>query len=202
MFNKNDKSLFIFRKIVNALTIILMAVCVIAGIVCIAMSFGKQTINDGFNGTQVVPVFYFGNFIIGIVALLLGPILLQLIWLALDVKFNAMLDVKIIRNAQYGAPVPELPELFFIKCNKKSEAIVGVESTFDTLKKYRELVDAEVISQEEFDEIKKQLLNKNVDDSNNVETTIEKIKKLKSYADENVITAEEFAEEKSKILKK
>ncbi len=188
MFNKNDKSLYILRTIINVITIILIGVCVVMGIVLMAMSI------DGYK-------FYEELFITGIVVLLVGPIVVQLIWLVFDMKYQAILDVKIIRNAQFGLEAPELPTISFKK-NGKKEAVKSDMEIYDILKKYKNLLEEKIISQAEFDEIKSQLLNKTVANNTKVETTIDKIKKLKTYADENVITTEEFAEEKSKLLKK
>ncbi len=187
MFKKNDKSLFIFRTIINVLTIVMICACIVTGIVLMAMSIGEYR-------------FHIELFIAGIVVLIVGPVFVQLMWLALDMKFQSLLDVKIIRNAQFGLEAPELPSITFKKSAKNS--IKGDMEIYDILKKYKGLLEEKIISQAEFDQIKSQLLNKTVATTNKVETTIDKIKKLKTYADENVITSEEFAEEKSKLLKK
>ncbi len=194
MFTKNDKSLFLIRKIINVVTIIVMCICVIAGIVLIALSFGENA--------KGASVFYVGTFISGICTLILGPIFTQFTWLLLDMKFNSILDLKIIRNAQFGLAAPELPCLCMVKRCKGQTLVHGDMSTYDILKEYKTLVDEEVITKDEFDEIKSQLLNKEISKENQVESTIDKIKKLKSYLDEEVISAEEFEKEKSKILKK
>ncbi len=194
MFNRNDKSFFILRKIINVAIIIFMCVCVIAGIIFMALAFGE----DAAGRSKFIAV----NFIIGIVLLLLGPIICQLIWLVSDMKYNSRLDVKIIRNAQFGLAAPELPYINIFNRNKDKLVVQGEMATYDILKKYKVLVDEDIISQEEFEEIKSQLLNKDVAVSKQVENTIDKIKKLKSYADEKIISTEEFEKEKSKILKK
>ncbi len=193
MFNKNDKSLYLVRKIVNVLLFVLMCVSVIAGIVLIAVSF--YTYNDEL----------FVNFITlisGICVMILGPVLLQLVYLVADIGFNALLDVKIIRNAQFGIAVPEFSAPLFLKKNKDVIDARNALDVYEKLKKYKTLYDESVITSDEYENIKNGLLQNNTQPVETIDDDISKMKRLKTLADEKVLSEEEFMQEKSKILKK
>lgn len=195
MFERNDKSLNLVRKIINVTLFVLMCVSVIAGVVLIAMSFQVEKYSEEM-------IINFGTLIGGILAIILGPILLQIVWLVFDMKLNSILDVKIIRNAQYGLPAGELKAPLFFNRGKSKEIGVEVTDAYEKLRKYKALCDESVITVDEFEQIKCELLNKNVEKEYSIDEDIEKVKKLKSYVDDKIITEEEFAKEKSKILKK
>ena len=194
MFKSNDKSFFMIRKIVNVMYFILMCAAVVTGIVLMASSVYSYT-QSGRTYTYLD----WTMFIFGIVTMILGPVLLQLFWLISDAVFNIVFDVKIIRNATCGVEMPKLPAPLFARKNKCKE--VGVD-VYEKLKMYKNLCDEGVLSAAEYEEIKKDLLNKNAADNQSFSSDIEKVRKLKAYVDEVVLTSEEFATEKSKILKK
>ena len=193
MFNKNDKSLYLVRKIVNILLFVLMCVSVIAGIVLIAMSFYTYKEEIFVN---------FITLISGVCTMILGPVLLQLVYLVADIGFNALLDVKIIRNAQFGIDVPEFSAPLFF--TNKKENVMGTNTldVYEKLKKYKALFDESVITIDEYENIKNGLLQKNIQTVETIDDDISKVKRLKTLADEKVLSEEEFALEKSKILKK
>lgn len=191
MFERNDKSLKLVRKIVNVVLFVLMCVSVIVGI---------ALISSAFNTTGKIVNFV--TLIIGICTMILGPIILQLVWLNYDIKFNALLDLKIIRNAQFHLPAGELKApLFFDKIKNKGNDI-KIADVYEELRKYKSLCDESVITVDEFEQIKGALLNKNAEKECSIDEDIAMVKRLKSYVDDNIITEEEFAKEKSKILKK
>ena len=161
-----------------------------------ASAFYTYTTKTGYTYTEVE----WGTFIIGLVIMLLGPVFLQFGWVIADAIFNIIFDVKIIRNGVCGASLPELPApLFAGKKKAKSENVVDA---YEKLKMYKALCDDEVLTKQEYDQLKKELLNKSVGANKDFESDIDKVKKLKVYVDENVLTEEEFAAEKSKILNK
>lgn len=197
MFKKSDKSLYLIRKIVNVVIFVFMCISVIAGLVLIAISFNKSVDQYGNSFTW----FNFGTFFGGLLAILLGPVLLQLVWLACDLKFNTLLDIKNIRNAQYGMSAVEFPApLFLNKCNKSSNN--NVLDVYEKLKKYKALLDENALTIEEYEQIKNELLGTNKSEDKSIENDIDKVKRLKKYVDDKVLTEEEFVAEKSKILKK
>ncbi len=196
MFNKNDKTLYLLKKIVNVTLFIIMCLCVICGIIIMASSFPVAYSKSGYRYVSFNAIAFF----IGLVTLVGGPIFTQLVYLLLDVAFNFCLDVKIIRNAQFGLEVPSMPNpLFHKNCNNQKE-ITGFKM-YETLKQYKTLVDQEIITEVEFEELKAKILNKNHHEANSLNININKVKKLKTFADEKIITEEEFASEKAKILK-
>lgn len=201
MFNKNDKSFNIIRKITNVTLFVLMCAAFIAGIVMIAISFESQTkINYGV--TYSTTVINYGTLIGGIATMLLGPIFLQLVWLVTDMKFNAMFDVKAIRNAQYGLQAPEIPGPLFFSKKKDKNLEFDTFDIYEQLKEYKVLCDEAVITENEYEEIKSKFLNKNADNNRIFECDIDKIKRLKQFADDKILTEEEFLTEKNKIIKK
>lgn len=190
MFEKNDKSLYLVRRILDVAIFVLMCVSVLAGIVLIATSFRS----DNY-GTYII----FGSLIGGVLSILLGPVLLQLVWLAIDIRFNSLLDVKIIRNAQFGNGKTEFFRPLFSK--KRNCDLTCEYDAYEKLKKFKALLDEEVISADEYESIKKELLGKN-ECTCTVEEDISKVKTLKTYVDDKILTEEEFKAEKAKILNK
>ncbi len=190
MFKKNDKSLFIVRKVVNVAIFVLMCACVICGIAVIASAISG-------------PSYYLvANIIIGVVVLLGGPIFLQILWLIIDVKFNALVDIKLIRNATYNQEEVLLPAPLFHKNKKEEDVITNGMEVYEKIKKYKLLLDEKIITTEEFEDIKSRLLLKPATVESCIDSSIKKVKVLKSYADDNIISAKEFEEEKAKLLKK
>ena len=189
MFKNNDKTLILYRKIINIVLFIAMCACVIAGIVVM-----KQA--QEFSGKYFEEVLL----TLGLIILAAGPILIQFVWLKIDIKLNHILDVKIIRNAQFGLENPQLPAPIFHQ--GKTDSFNGTAnklSVYESLKNYKELLDVGAITDVEFAEIKKSILHQKEECVSNI---IDKVKQLKVYADENILTEEEFNTEKSKILKK
>ncbi len=174
-----------------------MCISLIAGIVLICTSFNKVQVADyGY-----MTVINFGTLIGGILTILFGPILLQLVWLGCDLKFNTLLDIKNIRNAQYGMPAVEFPApLFLNKSNKINDN--NVLDVYEKLKRYKALLDENALTVEEYEQIKNELLGNNKSADKSIENDIDKVKRLKQYVDDKVLTEEEFVAEKSKILKK
>ena len=191
MFKNNDKSFNLIRKITNVAIFVAMCVCVVMGIVLIAMSF--PTVDYGYGAELIInPI----TLLSGIFTLLLGPVVCQLIWLALDLYFNALLDIKLIRNELCKEEaMQELPVLFK-KMNREND--VDNVSIYKKLREYRALVEESVITEDEFAQIKTSLMSNAKTETDSV---ISKAKELKKLADEKVITEQEFANEKSKILK-
>ncbi len=191
---KNDNSLNLIRKITNVTLFVLMCLSVLTGIVLIAISFGSNS----WGGMYVNVATLFG----GIGSIVLGPVLLQLIWLSTDVAFNFILDVKNIKNAQLGLPTNELSAPLFHKNCQKAVGIDNVYSVFEKIKKFKLLLDEGIITEEEYVEIKNELLNKKEKVGSKFDKDIVKIKQLKTYVDEKILSKEEFDDEKNKILKK
>lgn len=197
MFKNNDKSFFMVRKFVNVLFFVLMCVAVIVGIVFIATSTYMYE-EFGYSYTQID----FVKVIVGIAIMTLGPVVIQCFWLLSDYAFNKVLDIKIIRNAVCGASVPEMPAPLFHGKKK-----VSIESksfdVYEKLKTYSDLLKEGVLTEQEYEGIKNELLDKNATKTENegFELNIEKIKKLKTYLDEGVLTEDEFISEKGKIIK-
>ena len=194
MFKVNDRTFYMLRKFVNVLYFVFMCVAVLAGIIMMASSF--YTYESGRYSYTAVE---WGLFIGGILTMFLGPVLLQFGWLLTDVAFNMVFDVKIIRNAICGEEMPELPILTFAKKKEYKDTYIG---SYEKLKMYKSLCDEGILTTAEYDELKRELLNKNSIEKKSFESDIDKVKKLKAYVDEKVLTEEEFAIEKSKILKK
>lgn len=194
MFKRNDKTFYMLRRFVNVLYLVLMCVAVLAGIIMMASSF--YTYEVAYYSYTAVR---WGTFIIGILTMFLGPVILQFGWLLTDVAFNMVFDVKIIRNAISGEEMPKLPTLTFAK---KKEGKDNYVNSYEKLKMYKSLCDEGILTTGEYEELKRDLLNKNSIEKKSFESDIDKVKKLKAYVDENVLTEEEFAIEKSKILKK
>ena len=173
-----------------------MCVCAIAGIIMMASS-NKIASYDG----NTFSYFNFANFFIGLVLFLLGPVIFQLVWLGLDVKFNALLDVKNIRNAGYSLPAEEFPAPLFFNKKAKDTDKNNLEA-YEKLKKYKLLYDEKVLTDEEYENIKNEILGKNQGNKEALDKDIDKVKKLKAYVDDKIISEEEFVAEKSKIFKK
>lgn len=191
MFKKNDKSFNMIVKITNVVIFVLMCVSVIAGIVMTAAAFRSDEYGDLFIN--------FGMLFGGLATIVVGPILLQLVWLAFDMAFNFALDVKLIRNAQCGqVALQELPAPVFRKNSKKQEN--DKYETYKKLKEYKELLDEAVITEDEYAKIKAEFI---VSDEKKTDSAIiSQVKELKKLVDENIITEQEFSNEKNKILKK
>lgn len=195
MFKNNDKSLFLLRKIVNVALFISMCLCVIAGVVMISLC---KTI---VGSTQYIREYVNTGMIIGgVLTMILGPIICQIVWLLVDLKFNAILDVKLIRNSCYNINGEQSLSYLFFK-NKKSTVVDSI-SIFEKLKQYKELYDANILTEAEYEQIKAELLNKNICENTKFSNAIKEVKKLKTYVDEKILTEEEFSVEKAKILKK
>lgn len=198
MFKNTDKSFYLVRKILNVVYFVLMIACVIFGIILIALS--NQT---GYSGNMYGGAIIYTDFsyiISGILCIILGPVLCQLSWLVTDMFFNHMLDLKNIRNANYGLPAVELPAPLFMGRLKKQDEKENL-NVYEKLREYKLLLDEKIISQEEFDEIKAKLIEKKSSKAKYQDDKISKVRELKTYLDEKVITEDEFNEEKSKILK-
>lgn len=196
MFKTNDKSFYIIRKFINWALFILMCIAVIAGIIMMSSSFYTVTPKYGSSYVDMDAILFFS----GLLTMLLGPVILQFNWLLIDAFFNFLFDVKIIRNATSGAPIPELPAPILFRKKKESDNVVV--DAYEKLKMYKALCDEGVLTEAEFNDIKRDLLNKNVAEKQSFESDIDKVKKLKVYLDEKVLTEQEFVAEKSKILKK
>ena len=195
MFKTNDKSFYIIRKFINWVLFILMCIAVIAGIIMMSSSFYTVT-KYGSTYVNMDEILFFS----GLLTMLLGPVYLQFNWLFIDTFFNLLFDVKIIRNATCGASIPELPAPILFRKKKESDNVVV--DAYEKLKMYKALCDEGVLTEAEFNDIKRDLLNKNVAEKQSFESDIDKVKKLKVYLDEKVLTEQEFVAEKSKILKK
>ncbi len=195
MFNKSDKSLYLVRKIVNVSLFVMMCLSVLGGIVLIAMSF---PVYEGY-GLWINFFTLFG----GIGAIVVGPILLQLVYLVFDIKFNALLDVKNIRNTGYGLPAEQFDgPLFFNKCKSKNAcSIQNRIDAYDKIKQYKNLFDEGVITEREFNDIKSELLGNSFAQAKQFDGNVNKLKSLKGFVDEGILTEDEFTQEKSKILK-
>ena len=113
--------------------------------------------------------------------------------------FNFALDVKLIRNAQYGkAGLQELPAPLFRKGTKHKEE--DKYEGYKKLKEYKELLDEAVITEEEYAQIKAEFIIS--DEKKSDSAIISQVKELKKLVDENIITEQEFSNEKNKILKR
>jgi hypothetical protein len=212
MFKQNDRTYTWIRKTVNVLTIVLMVVCLIAGIIVMASCNETRSITvptNDWGGTTTEQISYFntGKFFVGLLVFLLGPVVVNLLWLVADFGLNTLLDIKIIRNAVSGESVEEVAKLckpiVIFKRKKEQKCVDKYENVLDKLLTYKKLLDENAITQEEYDSIKSKLMpaeTENTTEKNEAKVfaTIEKLKKL---TDEGVISEEEFSNEKAKLLK-
>ena len=202
MFKKNDKSMFLLRKIVNVTLFVLMCVCVVGGIILMASAKTVETGYDYLGAPITQSYFNVIGFIGGFVVFALGPVLLQLVWLVFDMKFNSCLDVKLVRNALFNQGEVFQPAPLFHKFKNEECVLNNGMEVYENIKKYKILFDEEAITADEFEDIKKRLLAKDSAAGSQINSSIEKVKMLKSYADSDIISQEEYAQEKAKLLNK
>lgn len=158
MFKSNDKSFYMIRKFINVVFFVLMCIAFLSGIIMMASSF---YLVNRYNASYIDCDI--GMLFAGIGTMLLGPVVLQFFWLITDVCFNIVFDVKIIRNAVCRAEIPTLPKLLFNKKKRNNENYVDA---YEKLKMYKELCEEGVLSETEYNDIKKDLLNKNIGENN------------------------------------
>lgn len=160
MFKKNDKTFILLRKIVNIALFVMMVASVISGVVLMLMSFQQVS---SYYGPRMVfsPI----SFFTGLGVTIVGPVFFQFIWLLTDVGFNAMLDVKIIRDVTCGnePSVTRLPYLFRINASEDASQSVGADFSknkqYSELLKYKELYDQGAITESEYTFFKQQLMS-------------------------------------------
>ncbi len=159
MFKKNDKTFILLRKIVNIALFVMMVASVITGVVLMLTSF--QQVGNYYNSRIV---FNEVTFFTGLGITVAGPVVCQLIWLLTDVAFNAMLDVKIIRDVTCGnePSIKQLPYLFRTNANEDAGQSVGADLSknkqYSELLKYKELYDQGAITESEYTFFKQQLM--------------------------------------------
>lgn len=146
MFKSNDKSFKIVRCITNIAVLVSIIAGMITGIVMMATAFDK-----GFD--EIV-------FTIGICLLLLSPVAGALLWWLIDLKFTCIVDVKLIRNASYDYRDDTLLNNYapFKFKGKNSKTTDKYENSLDKLIEYKKMVDAGVLTEEEFVSIKSELI--------------------------------------------
>ncbi|MBR1983784.1 MAG: SHOCT domain-containing protein, partial [Clostridia bacterium] len=186
----NDKSFKIVRCISNVALLVATIAGMIAGIIMMATSFDKS--------------FDVVEFIIGICLFLLSPVVIGLVWTFIDLKFTCIVDVKLIRNANYGYRDDKLLNNFapFKFKGKKCKTTDKYENSLDKLVTYKKMVDEGILTAEEFVSIKNEIIGKEEKSTSCDKESFDTIIKLKKLCDSEVISKEEFATEKSKILSK
>ncbi len=141
MFEKHDKNLALAKKVTQylflGLDIILSLSLLIFGII-FATQYYRQVMG-----------------ILMIVSIPLVNAAYYFSWLMISLVFDNMYDLKLIRNKLYGADNASLGLPLATPTAK--EAIAGVD-TFAEIKKIKELLDAGIITEEEFVEMKKKFL--------------------------------------------
>ena len=146
MFEKHDKNLALAKKITRymfiGLDIVVSLFLLIYGITLACNSYHSP-----------IPL------VIGVLIIIIGIPLVNAAyyfgWLMISLVFDNMYDVKLIRNKLYGADNAALGLNLGVPTAK--EAIAGVD-TFAEIKKIKELLDAGIITEEEFVEMKKKFL--------------------------------------------
>ena len=120
MFEKNDKTFFVLRKIVNIALFVCICACALVGLILVFSSIGRYAAPDYYYNTYKLYTYVDSTRLAaGLGVMLAGPVVFQFVWLITDICFNKALDVKIIRNAQLGLETPELPAPICFK--KKSK---------------------------------------------------------------------------------
>ena len=157
MFDKNDKQLKIVRKITFICAIIFAVLGVIAGIILCA--------TEDASGT---------NLIAGILLIVLVPFLSWLAWVYGSLLLTFLCDVKLMRNKMYGLDNDNLSE--FISSPSRAanypsaQQPAGAPSEqapsssasdrYEMLLRLKKLYDSGALSQEEYEQKKRELLDR------------------------------------------
>ena len=156
MFDKNDKQLKIVRKITFICAIIFAVLGVIAGIILCA--------TEDASGT---------NLIAGILLIVLVPFLSWLAWVYASLLLTFLCDVKLMRNKMYGLDNDNLSE--FISSPSRAENYPSAQpagapseqapsssasDSYEMLLRLKKLYDSGALSQEEYEQKKRELLDR------------------------------------------
>ncbi len=142
MFKNHDKNLELVKKITKYLFIVADALLSLSLLIWgIMLCCQSWTIAIGILmiiiGIPVINAVYFYT------------------WMLNNLMFDNMYDIKLIRNKLYGADNATLG--LPIAAPSVKEQVAGVD-TFAEIKKIKELLDAGIITEEEFAEMKKKFL--------------------------------------------
>ena len=157
MFDKNDKQLKIVRKITFICAIIFAVLGVIAGIILCA--------TEDASGTYLT---------VGILLIVLVPFLSWLAWVYGSLLLTFLCDVKLMRNKMYGLDNDNLSE--FISSPSRAanypsaQQPAGAPSeqapsssasdSYEMLLRLKKLYDSGALSQEEYEQKKRELLDR------------------------------------------
>lgn len=135
MFTKNDGIYYFWKKFNDVISIILTCVSVIAGIILACL---KDYL-----------------LVYGLLLIFLGPLFILLQWAILKLLFSFLQDIKYIRNKLY------------LNDNESKNGGENVNTTVETpyevdqvakIEQLKSLLDAGVITREEYDQQKKKIL--------------------------------------------
>lgn len=135
MFTKNDGIYYFWKKFNDVISIILTCVSVIAGIILACL---KDYL-----------------LVYGLLLIFLGPLFILLQWAILKLLFSFLQDIKYIRNKLY------------LNDNESKNGGENVNATVETpyevdqvakIEQLKSLLDAGVITREEYDQQKKKIL--------------------------------------------
>lgn len=135
MFTKNDGIYYFWKKFNDIISIILTCVSVIAGIILACLE----------------------NYLLvyGLLLIFLGPLFILLQWAILKLLFSFLQDIKYIRNKLYLNDNESKNGGENVNTTVETPYDVDQEAEFEQLKS---LLDAGVITREEYDQQKKKIL--------------------------------------------
>ena len=147
MFDKNDKQLKTVRTIRLVCAIIFAVLGVIGGIiVCVG-----------------------GGILLGILLLLLTPFLSWLAWVFGSLILTFLCDVKLIRNKLYGLDNGNLSEFITqesaapaqpVRTEPAGQKPLSGSDGYENLLKLKKLYDSGALSQEEYEKMKREFLDR------------------------------------------
>ena len=140
MFEKNDRFLLAADSITNILFVLFIVACIVAGIVLCVMEL----------------------VVLGLCVLFLGSLLMGFMWLITRLLLSFFCDIKLIRNKLYNNKNDGLSDFIEDAEQIKNETELKYKNEIevkDKLLQLKKLLDSGVITAEEFDREKNNLLN-------------------------------------------
>ena len=140
MFEKNDRFLLAADSITNILFVLFIVACIVAGIVLCVMEL----------------------VVLGLCVLFLGSLLMGFMWLITRLLLSFFCDIKLIRNKLYNNKNDGLSDFIEDAERIKNETELKYKNEIevkDKLLQLKKLLDSGVITAEEFDREKNNLLN-------------------------------------------
>lgn len=140
MFEKNDRFLLAADSIANILFVLFIVACIVAGIVLCVMEL----------------------VVLGLCVLFFGSLLMGFMWLITKLLLSFFCDIKLIRNKLYNNKNDGLSDFIEDAERIKNETELKYKNEIevkDKLLQLKKLLDSGVITAEEFDREKNNLLN-------------------------------------------